>query len=279
MEAAAHVSYQPSVMARSLSFARSNIVGIVMTSMTKPCYPELLEQLTWALQHVGPQTLLFKAPCEDVESQLPLLLQYRVDAVVIASAPEFSMLLECMAMGGGRLSCSTAPSPGRASPLCPVTISRAVVPWRDGQTPPLMPTAGDGVTGRLVELGIALHARAGGADYRYDHGYAARLEITSSRPGAIFYIDDITAFLGMDALRQELKMRVPGGVAVVGFDDIPMTSWPSYQLTTVKQLMQEISEATLAYLGENMFFVSGKAEVYVIAGPLIERAFTGGWCP
>ena len=87
LEAAEALGYQPNVIARTLSTRRSNIVGIVMATLTNPFYPEMLEQLTKALQQIGLQTLLFHVPPgEEVDSELPLLLQYQVDAVVIASA-------------------------------------------------------------------------------------------------------------------------------------------------------------------------------------------------
>jgi DNA-binding LacI/PurR family transcriptional regulator len=51
---------------------------------------------------------------------------------------------------------------------------------------------------------------------------------------AVFAANDVGAFGVMDALRHELKLRVPEDVMVVGFDDIDQAHWKSYNLTTVK---------------------------------------------
>jgi DNA-binding LacI/PurR family transcriptional regulator len=291
MDAAAAFGYQPNVIARSLSTRRSNIVGIVMASMTNPFYPELLEQLTRALQQVGLQTLLFHAPPgEDVDSQLPLLLQYQVDAVVIASATVSSaMAREWTATGRPAILFNrTVPGAGVTTVSCDnvaggraiadlfVRLGRRRIAYVAGRSD--TSTNADrerGFTERLGELGIALMARAGGRDYGYEHGYAATLELAPTQPDAIFYANDITAVGGMGALHQALRLRVPDDVAVVGFDDIPMAGWPSYQLTTVRQPIEAMIEATVACLTADMVS-PGRAETHVIGGPLIERASTGG---
>lgn len=291
MDAALALGYQPNVIARSLSTRRSNIVGIVMASMTNPFYPELLEQLTRALQQVGLQTLLFNAPPgEDIDSQLPLLLQYQVDAVVIASATVSSamahdwtatgrpaILFNRSIPGSGvtTVSCDNVAG-GRALADLLVKLGRRRIAYVAGRSD--TSTNADretGFTQRLSELGVALHARAGGQEYGYEHGYAATLQVASTKPDAIFYANDITALGGMDALRQQLHLRVPEDVAVVGFDDIPMAAWPSYRLTTVRQPILAMIEATVACLVANMT-QPGEAEMHVIQGPLIERESTGG---
>jgi DNA-binding LacI/PurR family transcriptional regulator len=291
MDAALALGYQPNVIARSLSTRRSNIVGIVMASMTNPFYPELLEQLTRALQQVGLQTLLFHAPPgEDVDSQLPLLLQYQVDAVIIASATVSSaMAREWTATGRPAILFNrTVPGAGVTTVSCDneaggravadllVRLGRRRIAYVAGRAD--TSTNADrerGFTERLRELGVPLHARAGGEEYSYEHGYAATLDLAPLAPDAIFYANDITALGGMDALRQELGLTIPGDVAVVGFDDIAMASWPSYGLTTVRQPISAMIEATVACLVDNMRS-AGMAETHVIDGPLVERASTGG---
>jgi DNA-binding LacI/PurR family transcriptional regulator len=291
MDAAIALGYQPNVIARSLSTRRSNIVGIVMASMTNPFYPELLEQLTRALQQVGLQTLLFHAPPgEDVDSQLPLLLQYQVDAVVIASATVSSaMAREWTATGRPAIlfnrtvpdadvttvSCDNEAG-GRAVADLLVGLGRCRIAYVAGR--PDTSTNADrerGFTERLRELGMPLHARAGGEDYGYEQGYTATLDLAAAKPDAIFYANDITALGGMDALRRTLGLEIPRDVAVVGFDDINMASWPSYRLTTVKQPISAMIEATVACLAENMTGTK-VAEKHVICGPLVERASTKG---
>ena len=291
MEAAAALGYQPNVIARSLSTRRSNIVGIVMASMTNPFYPELLEQLSRALQQIGLQTLLFNAlPGEDVDSQLPLLLQYQVDAVVIVSATVSSaMAREWTATGrpavlfnrtvpGANVtsvSCDNIAG-GRAVADLLVRAGRRRIAFVAGRKDTSTNAERErGFMDQLAQLDLSVHARAGGVDYSYENGYQATLDLAETRPDAIFYANDITALGGMDALRQGLGLRVPEDVAVAGFDDIPMAAWPAYRLTTVRQPVQAMIEATVTCLAANMQHPSA-AETHMIAGSVIERASTLG---
>jgi DNA-binding LacI/PurR family transcriptional regulator len=73
----------------------------------------------------------------------------------------------------------------------------------------------------------------------------------SSRPDALFVMNDYMAFRVMAVLRGKLGLRVPEDVAVMGFDDLPTTSAPEYNLTTVRQpLDQMVSHAIRILVSE-----------------------------
>ncbi|WP_168220474.1 substrate-binding domain-containing protein [Azospirillum thermophilum] len=94
---------------------------------------------------------------------------------------------------------------------------------------------------RLEELGVPL-AAMGQGDYRYDSGYreALRLLGSGTRPDALFCGNDAMAFGALDAARTALRLRVPDDVSIVGFDDTPMAAWPSFDLATVRNPVEEI---------------------------------------
>ena len=52
----------------------------------------------------------------------------------------------------------------------------------------------------------------------------------------------------MDTLRFELGLRIPEDVSVAGYDNVPQASWASYNLTTVKQAVDPMIEATVGLL-------------------------------
>ncbi|MGM4913139.1 LacI family DNA-binding transcriptional regulator [Rhizobium sp. 768_B6_N1_8] len=76
-----------------------------------------------------------------------------------------------------------------------------------------------------------------GADSDYESGIAAGRALFSNsvRPDAVYCANDQIAFGLMDYVRQEVKLRIPEDVAIIGFDDVPEASWLSYQLTTFRQ--------------------------------------------
>ena len=52
----------------------------------------------------------------------------------------------------------------------------------------------------------------------------------------------------MDAARKELGLRIPEDVAIIGYDDIEMSSWESYSLTSVHQPVEEMIEKRWKFL-------------------------------
>jgi DNA-binding LacI/PurR family transcriptional regulator len=52
----------------------------------------------------------------------------------------------------------------------------------------------------------------------------------------------------MDTARYELGFQIPEDLSIVGFDDIPCAAWPAYDLTTIRQPIEEMVTATLELL-------------------------------
>mgnify|MGYP001796694276 FL=1 len=71
---------------------------------------------------------------------------------------------------------------------------------------------------------------------------------SQDRPDAVFVANDHMAFAVMDVLRYELGLRVPQDVSVVGYDDVTLSHWPSYDLTTVRQPANAMVAATVEAL-------------------------------
>ena len=68
------------------------------------------------------------------------------------------------------------------------------------------------------------------------------------RPDALFGVNDIMAMGAIDALRHRLGLRVPEDLMVGGFDDIPEGRRAPYQLTTVRQPIEQMVDETLSIL-------------------------------
>jgi DNA-binding LacI/PurR family transcriptional regulator len=295
LQAAEALHYQPNVIARSLSTRRSNIVGIVMATMTNPFYPEMLEQLVKALQQIGLQALLFYVPPgKEVDSELPLLLQYQVDAVVIASANISSAMARAWTATGrpAVLINRSVPEAGVTTISCDneagarqiadYLLDRGYCRLAYVSGKPDTSTNIERARGfreRLRERSMSLHAEIAGTEFSYAAGYQAAQELARGRPDAVFFANDILAVGGIDAFRHECAMRVPEDIAVVGFDDIPMASWPSYCLTTVQQPLADMVTAAVQFLAEILEQPMAGPRKHIIPGTLIERASTIGGGP
>jgi LacI family transcriptional regulator len=59
-------------------------------------------------------------------------------------------------------------------------------------------------------------------------------KLLSAKPDAVFAASDIMAIGAMRAIR-EAGLNIPGDIALVGFDDLPIATLSDIQLTTIRQ--------------------------------------------
>ncbi|HRE15000.1 MAG TPA: substrate-binding domain-containing protein [Usitatibacteraceae bacterium] len=103
---------------------------------------------------------------------------------------------------------------------------------------------------------------------------AGRLLELASPPDAIFCVNDVLAMGAMDGARAR-GVRIPEDLWIVGYDDIELASWGAYDLTTVRQPMEQMVaqaiELLLARIGEPGRPVSHRC----LANELVIRGSTG----
>ena len=88
----------------------------------------------------------------------------------------------------------------------------------------------------------------------------------------MFCANDIIALGVMDAIRSELKLRVPEDISVVGFDDIPQASWPLYSLTTLRQPVDEMIDVAINLLDRDLDRKTREPRINLIKGELVQRS-------
>ena len=120
---------------------------------------------------------------------------------------------------------------------------------------------------------MGLHAHEIGGEFSYAAGYDAARRLIRRRhsPDCIFFASDIMAIGGIDAIRTE-NLRVPADISIVGFDDVPIAGWPSYELTTIRQPIAQMVDATAEVLGLDTTIRTKPAhKIRFMEGTLIER--------
>lgn len=103
----------------------------------------------------------------------------------------------------------------------------------------------DGYRSALETAGIAVDpGLVDAGNFYVEAGYAAarRLLDRADRPTAVFAGSDMQA-MGVLRAAQELGLRVPADLSVVGYDDLPIARWTSPALTTVRQPLTEMASA------------------------------------
>ena len=144
----------------------------------------------------------------------------------------------------------------------------------------LVPTTHDrwaGFSRRCLERRRPTPARARERTFSYADVRQGATELLqdNARIDAIFCANDLLAIGALEAVRREFGRDVAGDIAVVGFDDIAMASWPSYHLTTVRQPMDEMVAATLDLVTALAHGEARQPGALRLEGRLMERSTTG----
>lgn len=287
--AADELGYRPNILARSLITGRSRIIGLVISYLENNFYPEVLEKLSAALQQRGYHVLVFMArqSVESIDDVVQEILDYQVDGIVTASvAMSSDLAMRCQAAGIPVVlfnraqddpSLSAVESDNRAGGAA---LGRFLVAgghrrigyiagWEGAST---QRDREAGLMDALEDAGMTLHARAVGNFRHEEAAEAARTMFAAAeRPDAVFVANDHMAFAVMDVLRFELGLRIPDDVSVVGFDDVPMAAWPSYDLTTVRQSAEAMVAQTVDILIGHIEQQDSTPRRASVAAPLIQR--------
>jgi DNA-binding LacI/PurR family transcriptional regulator len=274
MAAAKTLGYRPNAMARSLITRRSRIIALVMGYLENQFYPLVIEKLSQKLQRQGYHVLMFISDGDETDGVLEEILQYQIDGIVMASAMLSAQLArQCADIGVPVVLFNRVPD---LSALARHTMSSVTSDNRRGGAlvAELLMTRGHqriaflagleksstnlererGFNDALAQAGMGVYRRGVG-HYSFERAQEAARAIFAApgdRPDAVFVANDHMAIAVMDVLRQELGLRVPQDVSLVGFDDVPQAAWGAYRLTTVVQSVEPMVEATVELLHEQM---------------------------
>ena len=302
--AAKELGYRPNILARSLITGKSRIIGVIVSYLDNFFYPVALEKLSKALQAEGYHALIFMAAQTEqpvskhegyndienegaIESIVGDILDYQVDGIVLASISLSSTLAErCQSAGVPVVLFNRSQS---GDHICSVTsdnfaggIKVAEYLIQTGHKRPAFiaglataSTQRDREAGFLTGLaatGVSLYWRGDG---HYDYAKAQRAARAmmgiDPLPDAVFVANDHMTFAVMDVMRSEFGVSIPEDISVIGYDDVPLSSWPAYNLTTVRQPADEMVSETMSLLLNQIQLGETASVRKAIDGPLILR--------
>lgn len=264
MKSVEELGYQPNAIARGLITRRSNMVGVIVSNLN--FYPEVLSELSARFTERGVHVLLFTLDHEsDVGRILDQVWQYQLDGVVAAAhlEPEQIQMFArrrvplvfynrsyqnvsvssvcCDQVEGERTLVNLLVENGRHR-------SYAVISGPADSVVSMERTRG--ALDHLNDLGVERVFQAAG-DYSYQSGRRAILDLIETYnevPEAIICANDMMAMGVMDELRSHFELDVPGDVSVVGFDGIKASGWSSFDLVTIQQPVESMTEAAVSML-------------------------------
>ncbi|WP_218823615.1 LacI family DNA-binding transcriptional regulator [Inquilinus limosus] len=288
LAAAEALGYRPNRLARGLMTGRTELVGLVSTHFANPAFMDVFDLFTRELQRRGLRPLIANLS-EDggADSALDMMLQYSVDAVLIAtSAPPEGFAESCADAGLPVVHVFGRPGPQAAVPA--VTVDNvaggrlaAEVMLARGLTRLafLGGAATDsssidraaGFAQGLAAAGLQPLAVEFAGDYSHEHGRRGlHALLDRHRPQAVFCGDDILALGAVDACR-ERGLAVPRNIGIVGFDDMPLAAWPGYRLTTIRQPMAEMVRHAIGEIAARLADAGHTIEDRLFDIALVER--------
>ena len=281
-DAARELGYRPNTLARSLNTGRSYTIGIMLAYLKNPFYTEALQKLSERLSERGYHVMVFLAAnlAEEVDGVVEGLLAHQVDGIILASTSMSNHLttrlkelnkpfvlfnrgqedrslpsVTAANYGGGRLA-GRFLAAGRHKRIAHIAGWQKSINGRDRQ---------QGFVDGLAEFGLKPFAIM---DSHFRRNMAisatARLFEGTQMPDAIFVGNDYMAFAVLETLRCDLELRVPEDVSVVGYDDVAMSAWKIFNLTTLRQPVNRMVDETVSMLldiVENATYPEGRLEI------------------
>jgi DNA-binding LacI/PurR family transcriptional regulator len=263
---AREMGYFPDAIARSLVTQRTHTVGVVATTITDPFVAEVVQGIEDEAQENGYSVILTSSASEPEREMaaVEMLRAKRVDSVIVTSSRIGALYLEHLESIGvpvvlvnnhneqsGRYTFSVSVDNRQGGHLATVHLIErghrriGYVSGPADHSDDLERLAG--YRQALDEAGIpfdpALVVLGNG---RLDGGERALLPLTSlvERPTAVFCYNDMTA-VGLLSAARRAGLSVPGDLAVVGFDDIPMAAHVYPPLTTVVQPQRDMGRQAM----------------------------------
>ncbi len=286
--------YMPNTVARNLRTNRTDTIALLLPDMTNPFFTTLAQGVETAAREAGISMLLANSDeREDEEARLAaLLLQRQVDGLLLVPAATGAGTVRlCRDRGvplvvvdrrpqAADVDVVRADSEGGARELGQLLVGLGHQHLAVLSGPASVPTAVDRVAGfrRAVvdEAGLGEPVVIHGA-FSIESGHDMALAAMQREPAptALFATNNFIAIGVLHAL-DELGLRVPDDVAVVGFDDLPraMVTFPF--LTVIAQPAAEIGRRAVSVLLERQADPDGPTRDEVLPTELVVRRSSGG---
>lgn len=249
--------YSPHKWAQAMVTKKTGTIGVVVEDITNPFYPEIVEALAGELAGAGRRMMLWNSREAGEPSAIEAIRQRLVDGVVFTTATRSSRVLQEAVRYGSPvvlvnryvegITCDRVTTDNVSGGL---RIADYFVHWGHERIA-LIVGLEEASTSAEREAGFRAGLTSGGIElepdlrrvggYSVDLSYQAMTKLLKQPhpPTAVFCVNDLMAFGALNAA-QAVGARVPEDVWVVGFDDIPMSSWELFDLTTVSQPIPEM---------------------------------------
>jgi DNA-binding LacI/PurR family transcriptional regulator len=255
------LGYRPNTNAQTLASGRSHMLGLVVSDITNPFFPELVKGFEDVALQNGYDVLVSSTNYDPARTALCVrrMIERKIDGVAIMTSEVDPSLADSFARRKVPLVFLDVGKVGKG-------VSNVKVDYGSGITQAVEhlrslghhriafisgPTRLESARERRDAFVRRLEEPCSGplreilieeGNHKVEGGLEAMLRLLQreSRPTAVMASNDLTAIGAMRAIRQS-GLRVPEDISVVGFDDIQMAEFTEPPLTTVRLLRTEVA--------------------------------------
>ncbi|HCM0815806.1 TPA: substrate-binding domain-containing protein [Vibrio parahaemolyticus] len=283
--------YAPSALARSLKVNRTKTIGMLVTTSTNPFFGEVVKGVERSCYHKGYSLILCntEGDNERMRQSINTLLQKRVDGLILMCSslegeridvferyPDIPVVvmdwgpmlftsdkIQDNSLRGGYLAAKYLIDCGHTEIGCitgPLIKHQAQMRY-------------EGYKRAMNEAGLEFNANwIIESDFECEGGYQAfkKMAERGTLPSSIFVSNDMMA-MGVINAANELGIKVPDDLSVIGYDDIHIAKFMSPSLTTIHQPKYRLGQAAVETLVRRLDDKSNEAQVVQLEPTLVVR--------
>ncbi|HCG5623377.1 TPA: substrate-binding domain-containing protein [Vibrio parahaemolyticus] len=283
--------YAPSALARSLKVNRTKTIGMLVTTSTNPFFGEVVKGVERSCYHKGYSLILCntEGDNERMRQSINTLLQKRVDGLILMCSslegeridvferyPDIPVVvmdwgpmlftsdkIQDNSLRGGYLAAKYLIDCGHTEIGCitgPLIKHQAQMRY-------------EGYKRAMNEAGLEFNANwIIESDFECEGGYQAfkKMAERGTLPSSIFVSNDMMA-MGVINAANELGIKVPDDLSIIGYDDIHIAKFMSPSLTTIHQPKYRLGQAAVETLVRRLNDKSNEAQVVQLEPTLVVR--------
>ncbi|HHF3277009.1 TPA: substrate-binding domain-containing protein [Vibrio alginolyticus] len=283
--------YAPSALARSLKVNRTKTIGMLVTTSTNPFFGEVVKGVERSCYQKGYSLILCntEGDNERMRQSINTLLQKRVDGLILMCSslegeridvferyPDIPVVvmdwgpmlftsdkIQDNSLRGGYLAAKYLIDCGHTEIGCitgPLIKHQAQMRY-------------EGYKRAMNEAGLEFNANwIIESDFECEGGYQAfkKMAQRGALPSSIFVSNDMMA-MGVINAANELDIKVPDDLSIIGYDDIHIAKFMSPSLTTIHQPKYRLGQAAVVTLVRRLDDKSNDAQVVQLEPTLVVR--------
>lgn len=289
---AARLGYAPNLLARGLLTGRSGLIAVVVNTVADLWDTYFFDKLFQALQTIGKRPLIVHThAAPDLGEVLRGSASYQVDGVLVFADNVTAAMAKSAFDTPAIVMMNRLDQPtdrvdavrldertdfGRMVEALVKTGHRRVSYVSGRPTASFEDERFLAVRDALARHGLAPFGPGTGGDFSYEAGARAAatlLQLGPARPDAILCACDAMAFGVIDAARSR-GLHLPEDLSVVGFDDIPPAAWPSHDLTTIHQNVDDLVAGAVDLLQSRLAAPGRRTRLRLLATRIVLRSTT-----